>query len=112
MAPRNNLDNFLHWQHSTAFVHYVNYPLSVPKILESSYKPFATDRGISVTPTTLPFFPMGSDVIPNSMPCLRWSATAYSIVKQHLPFEEPFLPSYDTPLWHSTLFRNGYSQAA
>ena len=49
-------DTFLYWQHASAFVAYVKDPLSVPKVVQSSFQPFAQDLGILVSPASLPFF--------------------------------------------------------
>ena len=87
-------------------MHNVKDPLSLPKVLHTSYEPFARTLGILVTPTTLPYFQMGSNVIWNKMPHLGWSACAFSLVKHNIHFAEPEILSYDTPLWHSTLFLN------
>ena len=99
-------ETFLHWQHASAFVAYVNDPLSVPKVLHNTFQPFAQDLGILVSPASLPFFQIGSNVIKNNMPYLGWCARAFSLVKKDICFEEPALLSYDTPLWHSSLFVN------
>ena len=37
---------------------------------------------------------------------LSWCARAFSFVKKDLPLQEPKMLSYDTPLWHFTLFQN------
>ena len=79
-------------------------PLSVPKVLHNSFQPFAQDLGILVSPASLPFFQIGSNVIKKNMPYLGWCTRAFSLVKKDICFEEPALLSYDTPLWHSTLF--------
>ena len=62
---------FLHWQHASAFVAYVNDPLSVPKVLHNSFQPFAQDLGILVSPASLPFFQIGSNVI--KIICRIWA---------------------------------------
>ena len=97
---------FLYWQHSTPFVKYVQDPRSMPEVLGASFQPFAQDLGMQISPSTLPYFQMGSNVIWNSMPYLGWSARAFSLVRKDLNFAQPDLLSYDTPLWHSTLFKD------
>ena len=76
---------------------YVKDPLSVPEVLHSSFQPFAQDLGILVSPASLPFFQIGSNVIKNNMPYLGWCARAFSLVKKDICFEEPALLSYNTP---------------
>ena len=64
---------------------------------------------MQISPSMLPYFQMGSNVIWNSMPYLGWSARAFSLVWKDLNFAQLDLLSYDTPLWHSTLFRDQHS---
>ena len=59
-----------------------------------------------MTPASLPYFQMGSNVIWKSMPYVGWCAGAFSLVKKDVALAEPDILSYDTLLWHSTLFRN------
>ena len=74
-------------------------------ILDTFFWPFATDLAIMVTPATLPFFQMWSNVICKNMPYLKWLTRAFSLVKKDLLLAKPEILSYDTPLWHSTFFR-------
>ena len=59
-------------QQSTTIVNYVNNPLSVPKVLNHSFQPFA--KKLCVNPTSLSTFRMGSNVIWNRMLYLGWCA--------------------------------------
>ena len=99
-------ETFLYWQHALAFVACVKDPLSVPSILHTSFQPFAVDLGIVLSPTSLPFFQLGSNVVKQTMPFLGWCARAFSMVKKDVHFEHPAQLPRDAPAWHSTLFLN------
>ena len=75
-------ETFLYWQHASTIVAYVKDPLSVPSILHTSFQPFAADRGIILSPTSLPFFQLGPNVVKRTMPFLGWCARAFSVVKK------------------------------
>ena len=47
---------------------------------------------------------MGSKLVLRTMPCLAWSARAFSLVKQPNKGALEDLSAYDTPLWHNALF--------
>ena len=61
---------FVHRQHSTPFVKYMQDPRSLPEVPGVSFQPFAQDLGMQISPSTLPYFQMGSNVIWNNMPYL------------------------------------------
>ena len=83
-------------------------PTSAPTL---AFPPFAKSPGMVVNPLTLPYFRMGSNAIWDTMPYLGWRARALSIVKQDFQFEEPDMLSFDSPLWHSTMFINKHKQS-
>ena len=56
-----------------------------------------------MTPVSLLYFQMGSNVIWKKMPYLGWCAKAFSLVNKKLALAEPNILSYDTPLWHLCL---------
>ena len=97
---------FLYWQHSTPFVNYANNSLSMPQQLVSSFQAFAQELGILVSPSTLPYFQMGSNVTWATMPYLERSARAFWPAKTDVHFQVLDLLSYDTPMWHTILFRD------
>ena len=53
----------------------------MPKVVQSTFQPFAGDLGIQLVPASLPFFQMGSNVVWAKMPYLGWCACAFSLVK-------------------------------
>ena len=99
-------ETFLYGQHASAFVAYVKDPLSVPSILHTSFQPFAVDLGFILSPTSLPFFQLGSNVVKQTMPFLGWCARTFSLVKKDVHFAHPAQLPRDAPAWHSTLFLN------
>ena len=87
-------------------MYYVKDLLCLPKVLHTGFEPFAKSLGIIVNSTTWPFFFKWAQTS-FGMRCRTWArVSAFLLVKRDIQFSTPDILSYDTPLWHSTLFLN------